>query len=62
LTVAVSRLADIYFRRGLKKLLMVLLPVHAVAIIVFVVVVLTADRDVDNEGKILKTKLAITYV
>ena len=54
LTMLVSRLADLYFRRDLKKLLMLLLPAHAVAIIVFVVFVLTADREVNNEGSWLK--------
>ena len=50
LTVIVSGLADLYFRFDLKKLLMVLLPVHAIAIVVLGVAILTADRNVNNEG------------
>jgi len=50
LTMLVSRLADLYFRRKLKKLLMLLLPAHSIAIIAFVVYILTADREVNNEG------------
>ena len=50
LTILLSRLADLYFQLNLKKLLMFLLPFHAVSMIVFSVCILTADPEVNNEG------------
>jgi len=58
LTVSMSWIADAYFQRDLRQLLMMLLPIHALSMIVFCTTVLTVDRDKSNEGEI-KTSIYI---